>query len=174
MAGRGEEVCHMLEEQLTHLHMDLDTHYEEVASSGRSLLLLLLHLFLHLPNLIPKTRVEFQGDLGTPINKGISINNPSRRAIEYSVSLTGSQDFTCQGVFLVIPAESSAQFVVTLNARFVEEVGGLLTFWSEKDSGLSGTTVWRLCAMCYVLCAMCLCAVCVYVVCAMCYVLCAM
>jgi len=139
--GKGEDLYTMLEDQLGHMRMELDTHYEEVASSSRSLLLLLLHLFLHLPNLVPKTRVLFVGDLGTPIMQQVELRNPSKRPIEYSVSLTGSADFTAQDTTLVVPAESSAHFVVTLTSKFVEEVQGMLTFWSQRDAGLSGTTM---------------------------------
>jgi len=42
---------------------------------------------------------------------------------------------------LTIPPESSAQFLITLNAKFVEPVRAKLIFWSQKTGGLAGTTM---------------------------------
>lgn len=139
--GKGEEVYQYFAEAMQELRMDLGTSYDDVSSSARSILLMVLHLFLNLPNLIPKTKVEFAGELGTPIMKQIELRNPSRKPIEYSVTLSGSVDFSAQANSLIIPPESSVEFLVTLNAKFVDPVHAKLTFWSQKDTGLAGSTM---------------------------------
>eukprot|EP01032_Pedospumella_encystans_P007939 gene7939-9469_t len=139
--GKGEEALPHFEEAMQELRMELSTTYEDITFSTRSILLMVLHMYLNLPNLVPKTKVEFVGDLGTPIMKEIELKNPSRRTIEYSVTLAGNNDFTAQSTSLVIAPESSAVFLVTLNAKFVDPAYAKLTFWAQKDSGLSGSTL---------------------------------
>ena len=139
--GKGDEVHPHFEEAMAELRMELGTSYEECSLSSRSILLMVLHMYLNLPNLVPKTNVEFVGELGTPIMKQIELRNPSKRAIEYSVTLTGNSDFTVQSKSLTIPPESAVDFLVTLNAKFVEPVHAKLTFWSQKDSGLAATNL---------------------------------
>jgi hypothetical protein len=139
--GKGDEMYHQFEEALRDLRLDMGATYEETTLSTRSLLLLVLHMYLHLPNLVPKTTVEFVGELGVPIMKTIELKNPSRRTIEYAVTLSGNSDFSAQSTTLTIGPESSAEFLVTLNAKFVEPVHAKLTFWSQRDAGLAATTM---------------------------------
>lgn len=139
--GKGEEAFTQFEETMVDLRMELGATFDDISSSARSILLMVLHMYLNLPNLVPKTKVEFVGALGTPIMKQIELKNPSRKPIEYSVTLSGSGDFSAQSTSLIIPPESSTEFLVTLNAKFVEPVHAKLTFWSQKDTGLAGSTM---------------------------------
>lgn len=46
-----------------------------------------------LPQLVPKTEVEFKANLGSVVSKSIELKNPSSKAIKYDVTLEGSTDF---------------------------------------------------------------------------------
>ena len=139
--SKGDTLFPFLEEMFQLLHMDLTCTAEELTTSMRSMMLMILHLFLNLPNLVPKTKIDFVGMLGSPIQKQIELANPSKKAIEYDVQLQGSTDFSVETQTLVIPPESAVQFMVTLNARFVHQVQAKLIFWSHKESGLAGSTM---------------------------------
>lgn len=46
-----------------------------------------------LPQLVPKTEVEFRANLGTVVSKSIELKHPSSKPITYYVTLEGSSDF---------------------------------------------------------------------------------
>jgi hypothetical protein len=59
-------------------------------AGGRDMLLLALHLFQALPQLVPKTVIEFKCALGDSTRKSIELKNPSSKPIEYEVTVQGS------------------------------------------------------------------------------------
>lgn len=114
---------------------------DELVSSGRTLLLLALHLYLNLPTLLPKAKVEFKGPVGLSITKTIELKNPSKKKVSYNVTLQGSNDFSITSKELVLLPESSAGFQISLKARFFEPVTATITFWGVRDAGIAGTTM---------------------------------
>ena len=66
-----EKLTLMLQE----IRLMFDMEDQELAASGRSLLLMSLHLYLNLPSLIQKAKIEFTGVLGQPIKKTITLKN---------------------------------------------------------------------------------------------------
>lgn len=50
-----------------------------------------------LPQMVPKTEVEFRANLGTAVSKSIELKNPSSKPIAYEVTLEGSTDFRAKG-----------------------------------------------------------------------------
>lgn len=50
-----------------------------------------------LPQMVPKTEVEFRTNLGTAVSKSIELKNPSSKPIDYEVTLEGSMDFRAKG-----------------------------------------------------------------------------
>jgi hypothetical protein len=114
---------------------------EELTSSGRALVLLALHLFLNLPSLLPKAKVEFKGTVGSTITKTIELKNPSKKKVKYNVTLQGSGDFSVTTKELVLNPESTADFQVTLKARFFEPVSAVITFWGVREAGVAGSTM---------------------------------
>lgn len=130
---------------LTQFRLDFGVTQTEAESSGRTLLLFLLHLFLNIPSLVPKTTIEFKGILGTSIPKTIELKNPSSKKVGYRVTLEGSQDFTLQYDSLVIEPETAVDFAVACNARFSKPAHARLTFWGIRDRGVGGSNmVFRL------------------------------
>jgi hypothetical protein len=59
-------------------------------AGGRDMVLLALHLFQALPQLVPKTVIEFKCALGDSARKSIELKNPSSKPIEYELSVQGS------------------------------------------------------------------------------------
>ncbi len=136
-----EAVFDKLQAMLEEVRLMFDFDDIEVAASGRSLMLMALHLYLNLPALIQKAKIEFSGVLGQPIKKSITLKNPSRKAVTYNVTLAGDSDFVLSEKEVTVPAQGSAEFVVTLNARFFETVSAKITFWGLREAGLAGRTI---------------------------------
>ena len=144
--SRREDTHEILDAAMKYLKMDLDSTLQETVGSMRNILLMILHLFLTLPSLIPQSKIEFIGILGDPISKNIELKNPSRRKVSYEVVLKGNSDFSITSTIVSIPPESSVNFVVNLDARFWDPVSATLIFWGVKEGGLSGpsTLVFQL------------------------------
>jgi len=100
-----------------------------------------LHLFLNLPSLIQKAKIEFAGVLGAPIKKTIELRNPSRKPVTYNVTLQGSSDFVLSQTEVTVPPMSSADYLVILNARFFDTVSAKITFWGVREGGVAGKTI---------------------------------
>ncbi len=137
-ALRKEDLFELLQQALQQLRIDFGPTMLESVQSSRSILLMVLHLFLTLPSMIPKTKVEFVGDLGSPIYKKIELKNPSKRKIIYDVTLKGNSDFSIDATSVSIPPESGVEFIVTLNAKFFDPVEAKLVFWGSKEGGVAG------------------------------------
>lgn len=131
--SRQEELYVMFEEALNQYHCNLDVTADDILKSTRNILLMLLHLYLSLPHLIPKTKIDFTGILGEPIGKRIEIKNTAKKPLLYQVSLRGCEDFVPDAAQLLVPAESSTDFLVTLNARFQHQVKTKLYFWNVRE-----------------------------------------
>lgn len=138
---KRDELCSRLIDSLEKARMLFDFTEEEIVCSGRTLLLLALHLFLNLPSLLPKSRIEFKGTLGSLITKTIELKNPSKKKVVYSVTLQGSSDFSIASKELVLLPGSSADFQVSCKARFFEPVTSMITFWGVREDGVAGSTM---------------------------------
>ena len=84
-----EKMVKMLEE----FRLNFDMEDIEVNASRRTAMLMVLHLYLNLPSLIPKARVEFSGTLGRPRKENHRVAQPSKKSVKYQVRLQGCQDF---------------------------------------------------------------------------------
>ncbi len=146
--SRVEDMYLRFEESCLQYHVEVPSiTSEEIMKSNRNLLLLLVHMYLNLPHLIPKTKIEFSGMLGIPISKRIELRNPSKRPLAYAVSLKGSEDYLLEKTEVTVPPESSTEFLVTLNARFSQSVESKIYFWNRRDpNNANGPT---LCFQCF-------------------------
>jgi hypothetical protein len=131
--SRQEEFYAVLEDAMVQYHLDLDVPPEEILKSTRNILLFLLHFYLTLPHLVPKAKIDFTGILGEPIGKRIEIKNSAKKPLMYQVSLKGCEDFVPEAAQLLVPGESSTDFMVALNARFQHQVKGKLYFWNVRE-----------------------------------------
>ena len=130
-----------LENVLNDVRLMFDVTDAEIACTSRTLLLMALHLFLNLPSLIQKAKIEFAGVLGAPIKKTIELRNPSRKPVTYNVTLQGSSDFVLSQTEVTVPPMSSADYLVILNARFFDTVSAKITFWGVREGGVAGKTI---------------------------------
>ncbi len=121
--------------------LDFEMDETEVSASRRTTMLMVLHLYLNLPNMIPKAKVEFSGTLGKPVKKTIELRNPSKKPVKYQVQLQGCQDFALSAQEVEIGPQSSAEYLVTLNAKFFEPSQAKLTFWGMRQHGVAGRTI---------------------------------
>lgn len=129
------------EQTLSSMRLSFECDEIEIGSSARTLMLTLMHLYLNVPNMIPKAKIEFKGLLGVPIAKTIELRNPSKKRVAYDVTIEGSPDFSIDSHVLILPPESCADFPVTLRARFAESTSSQITFWGVREAGVAGATM---------------------------------
>eukprot|EP00981_Chlorochromonas_danica_P012362 scaffold4845_cov159-Ochromonas_danica.AAC.14 len=135
------QLFEMFEEALSCYEMGIDgLQMNDIISSGRNMLMLLIHLYLALPHRIPKAKVEFDGLVGESIAKKIELKNGSKKPLLYRVQLKGSSDFSSSLEQLTVAPESSADLVITLVPRFLSPVSGKLYCWNVQQSGYSSGT----------------------------------
>ncbi|CAM9742155.1 unnamed protein product, partial [Ectocarpus fasciculatus] len=118
------------------LKMDYGLGVDDILDlSDRDGVLLALHLFQSLPQLVPKTEVEFRANLGSVVSKSIELKNPSSKPIKYDVTLEGSTDFRANGKEVHLEPGKEAEFTVELLPRFSSPVEARLTFWAARNKG---------------------------------------
>lgn len=103
--------------------------------SARQMVMWVLHLYQALPQLIPKTSIDFNCTLGATMKKSIALTNPSSRPISYMVTLEGCADFSMETSQITLDPKSVSQFIVSLTPKFSKLQEARLTFWTQKDGG---------------------------------------
>jgi hypothetical protein len=133
-----------LHDTLVSLRLNFNLDFLDFQSplSGRSMMILLVHFFLNLPNFIPKTVIEFKGSLSTPILKTIELRNPSKKMVCYDVTLTSaSSDYQIEHQSIVLEPETVSGYTVTCTPHFSKPSRGKLTFWGIREHGIGGSTL---------------------------------
>ena len=108
---------------------------------ARNNLLLILYLYQNLPQYVPKTTIEFFGVLGQRVVKSIELRNPSKKAINYYVTLEGSSDFKVSSRQIVLEAGSAESFPIEFVSRFSKQVQARLMFRAQRDGGVNAATM---------------------------------
>ncbi|CAM9548186.1 unnamed protein product [Chrysoparadoxa australica] len=103
---------------------------------GRDMVLLALHLFQSLPQIVPKSDIEFKATLGEAASKTIELTNPSNRDVSYEVTLEGSSDFSVERQRVSLEPRETVDFVVNFTPRFSAPVTARLTFWASPQAGV--------------------------------------
>ena len=85
-------------------------------------LLFALHLYMFLPQLVPKATIDFGATLGSRTTKSIELKNPSPKPVRYVGRLEGSSDFSLPKVDVTVPPKGKADFLVALEPRFSRQV----------------------------------------------------
>jgi len=93
-----------------------------LAPTTRQTVLFMLNLYQALPQLIPKTTIDFNCTLGDTMKKSIALTNPSSKPVTYMVTLEGSSDFVIEGDSISLDPKSVTQFVVDATPRFSKSV----------------------------------------------------
>ncbi|CAM9172605.1 unnamed protein product [Choristocarpus tenellus] len=103
--------------------------------SSKNGVLLALHLFQSLPQMIAKTEIEFRASLGTVVQKNIELRNPGSKDITYEATLQGSQDFVLKKNQVHLKAGKEADFPVEFTPRFSSPVTARLVLWAVRANG---------------------------------------
>mmetsp|Transcript_8375 Transcript_8375/g.10006 ORF Transcript_8375/g.10006 Transcript_8375/m.10006 type:complete len:2211 (+) Transcript_8375:271-6903(+) len=98
------------------------------------ILLFALHLYSFLPQIVPKTTVEFGATLGKTTSKVIELKNPSSRSIRYRAHLEGCSDFSLPLEEVSIAPRSKCDFIVDLNPRFSSTVESRLSLLAIRGA----------------------------------------
>jgi hypothetical protein len=109
--------------------------------NAREMLMFVLYLYSTLPQLIPKTTIEFSGLLGEEQCKTIELTNPSPKEISYSVRLEGSRMFTPGDVLVRLPPKSKQEFEIRCLPRTSRAIYGRIMLTSRKEAGVAAATV---------------------------------
>ena len=109
--------------------------------SGRDFLLFTAFLYNTLPQYVPKTTVKFKGKLLEKISKQIELTNPTKHAIDYSVTLDGSEEFKIPETKLHLEPKASGMFTIQVTPRFSKKVEGRVMFLSSRSGSFSAATM---------------------------------
>ncbi|CAM9334154.1 unnamed protein product [Discosporangium mesarthrocarpum] len=121
---------------MTTLRMGMDLRTENILQGcAKNGVLLALHLFQALPQVIPKTDIEFRATLGAAVEKSIELHNPGSKGITYEATLHGSPDFKIKASKITLEAGKAANFPVELRPRFSSPVDARLTLWAVRTNG---------------------------------------
>lgn len=102
-------------------------------------LLYALHLYMFLPQLVPRATVDFAATLGTTTIKRIELKNPSAKPVRYVAALQGSDDFTLPMGDITLPPKGSADFPVQLVPRFSASVEARLTLMAQRSGSVQAS-----------------------------------
>jgi hypothetical protein len=128
--------CKKVMEVLKICKIDFGISVEALMSpNARQTVMWVLHMYQALPQLIPKTSIDFNCTLGDTMRKSIALTNPSSKPISYAVTLDGCDDFSTELQHISLDPKSVTQFIVSLTPRFSKPQEARLTFWSQKDGG---------------------------------------
>ena len=83
-----------------------------LASAPTEKLLFVVFLYNSLPQLIPKTTIDFTCMLGESVVKNIELTNPSNKMISYSARIEGCPDFSIEHSEVRLEPKSSVQLPV--------------------------------------------------------------
>ena len=109
---------------MEHLEAGVDLDPDLLLNPDPCILLLLgLHLFQFLPQLIPKTTVVFGGRLNEPVIKHLELTNPSNRPLVYNVRLEGSPEFSAADSLKIGPRDKVKFPVTCLHTQRLPSVG---------------------------------------------------
>ena len=120
-----------------------DVTAEELAGASPSeRLLFCLFLYNHLPQLVPRTVIDFPALLGQKVVKNIELTNPALAPIVYSVRLEGNPDFTVEAKTVRMEKRSTAQLAVScVPTSSLPDRCRLILAAVKEDSQVNGSTL---------------------------------
>lgn len=140
IVANHEVVLDML--RYVQLSYDDVTADELARSSPSERLLFCLFLYNHLPQLVPRTVIDFPTLLGQKVVKNIELTNPAMTPISYSVRLEGNPDFTVEATTVRMEKRSSAQLAVSCTpTSSLPERCRLILAAVKEESQVNGSTL---------------------------------
>lgn len=89
-------------------------------------------LYYALPQCLPSGQLDFRCNLNERVQRSISILNPSQRDISYTAIIEGSSHFSLPCANIVVPPQSSVDFVVEYFAKNHKKQSALLRLIPER------------------------------------------
>lgn len=111
------------------------------SGNHRDMLIAALYLYQNLPQLIPKTQIDFESSLGHTVVKTIELRNPTKRPISYIVTLEGAPEFRISSNSLRIEPDGMVAFPIECKSRFSAPCEAQLAFRSKREGGASAATM---------------------------------
>jgi hypothetical protein len=94
--------------------------------------MLTLLLSQTLPQLIPKTIIDYHGSLHEKIVRNVEISNISSEPIGYTVELFGDSEFSVKENSFMVPSKSSYTLAVEFQSRFIRASNATMIVRSKK------------------------------------------
>ena len=100
------------------------------------------YLYTTLPRLLPSATVSFAGRLGAEVVQQVSLRNPDRAPMTYSVRVLGP-GFACKTRSLTLQPHAAAEtlLAVSFTARHVRPAEGRLTLIPSRRAGISASVL---------------------------------
>lgn len=103
--------------------------------------LLLAYLFQTLPQLAPRTTIEFSAKLGEVQTKHVELHNPSPMAVSYYARLEGHSDFALTTTTVFLEPKATVHFPVQCKSTISKPVQGFLVL-SSRRNGTGAAHAW--------------------------------
>ncbi|KAH9504693.1 Cilia- and flagella-associated protein 47 [Bulinus truncatus] len=109
-----------------------------------SLLLLMVNLYQRLPQYIPRTTIEFIGNLHSTVSRQVKVSNTSVKSLVYHVLIAGpdARDFSIQkGNLITVPPKSTLTLTVDFKSRFMRRAEAVLILVGRRYGATTGNTL---------------------------------
>lgn len=104
-----------------------------VRANPLDMLLFCIFLYHNLPQFVPKTTIVFEGGLLEKIEKVIELSNPTKKTIEYSVSLEkDGAMFNIPKDRITLGPNGKETFIIDITPRFVKTIESNLLFQGKR------------------------------------------
>ncbi|PRP78761.1 hypothetical protein PROFUN_00934 [Planoprotostelium fungivorum] len=101
------------------------------------MLLFVWYLFMHLPQFIPKSTIEFKGTLLEKLVKELELSNPTAAPVSYTVSVEGSNDFSIPEHSIHLEPKDTKFFPVHFLSKLSRPSEGRLIFHARRKGQTS-------------------------------------
>ncbi|KAG9390386.1 flagellar associated protein [Carpediemonas membranifera] len=118
---------------MTRLKLDLGAVPADISKgSARDMAIFALYLNQRMAAFAPKLTLSFSAKLNEPLVKHVKLTNPTKKQAQYSVSMTGTGDFTSDSELVKIESKATVEFPVTFTPVFSKPTTGRLVFTPHK------------------------------------------
>lgn len=114
------------------------TALELANGTATDMIVITMYLFNTLPQLMPKTTIEFTGKLSERQTKLLELHNPTSKPVTYSAKLEGHTDFYLPADTIRVEPNQTVNFSVGCKPSITKPTEGLLMLVPMQDSSAVG------------------------------------
>ncbi|MEW5300161.1 MAG: hypothetical protein WDW36_003110 [Sanguina aurantia] len=107
----------------------------------REMLILVLYLYLTLPQFVPRATVDFHCKLGETQVKDLELSNPSKKSISYTARLEGNRDFSMESTLVRLDPRGTLRLPIKCTPTTTLPEESRLVLMSRKDAGAHAATL---------------------------------